>query len=68
MGGLLANSAITLPEFFGSEGCFGFSWISNYPYALPSVLNALFLTITTYIVFFGLEEVRVEPGTMRNEC
>ncbi|KAH6717415.1 major facilitator superfamily domain-containing protein [Leptodontidium sp. MPI-SDFR-AT-0119] len=60
MGGLLANSAITLPEFFGSEGCFGFSWISNYPYALPSVLNALFLTITTYIVFFGLEETLKE--------
>ncbi|KAG4411522.1 hypothetical protein IFR04_015345 [Cadophora malorum] len=60
MGGLLANSAITLPDVFGPEGCFGFSWISDYPYALPSVLNAMFLSITTYIVFFGLEETLKE--------
>ncbi|KAH7385126.1 major facilitator superfamily domain-containing protein [Cadophora sp. MPI-SDFR-AT-0126] len=60
MGGLLANSAVTLPDIFGPEGCFGFSWIASYPYALPSVLNAVFLTITTYIVFFGLEETLKE--------
>jgi hypothetical protein len=57
MGGLLADSASTLPGLFGPDGCFGFSWIFNCPYALPSILNAFFLTVTAYIVFFGLEEV-----------
>lgn len=57
MGGLLADPAATVPDLFGPDGCFGFRWIQNYPYALPSILNALFLTITAYVVFFGLEEV-----------
>jgi hypothetical protein len=56
MGGMLADPATTLPDIFGPEGCLGFSFISSYPYALPALLNVLFLTITTYIVFFGLEE------------
>lgn len=56
MGGLLADPATTLPDFFGPEGCLGFSFITSYPYSLPALLNAVFLTITTYIVFFGLQE------------
>jgi hypothetical protein len=66
MGGLLADPASTLPGLFGPDECFGFNWISDYTYALPSILNGFFLTATAYIVFFGLEEVRflqalVEP-------
>jgi hypothetical protein len=57
MGGLLADPETTLPGIFGPTSIFGFRWIQTFPYALPSVLNALFLTITTLIVFFGLEEV-----------
>ncbi|KAI9054586.1 hypothetical protein LZ554_001739 [Drepanopeziza brunnea f. sp. 'monogermtubi'] len=56
MGGLLVDPATNLPEMFGPGAFLGFSWVQKYPYALPSVLNALFLTITTCIVFFGLEE------------
>ncbi|KAI0113808.1 MFS general substrate transporter [Hypoxylon sp. NC0597] len=56
MGGLLADSAKTLPGFFGEGAIWGFKWIQEYPYALPSVINAMALTITTLIVFFFLEE------------
>ncbi|OTB04721.1 hypothetical protein M426DRAFT_151033 [Hypoxylon sp. CI-4A] len=56
MGGLLADPATTLPGYFGEGAIWGFDWIHKYPYALPSVLNAVTLTITTLIVFFGLEE------------
>ncbi|KAI1391910.1 MFS general substrate transporter [Hypoxylon trugodes] len=56
MGGLLADPATTLPGFFGEGAVWGFNWIAEYPYALPSVLNAVTLTITTLIVFFALEE------------
>ncbi|KAI0839536.1 MFS general substrate transporter, partial [Hypoxylon sp. FL0890] len=56
MGGLLADPTTTLPGLFGEGAIWGFSWIQKYPYALPSVLNAVTLTITTLIVFFFLEE------------
>ncbi|KAI1409928.1 MFS general substrate transporter [Hypoxylon sp. FL1857] len=56
MGGLLADPATTLPGLFGEGAIWGFSWIREYPYALPSVLNAVTLTVTTLIVFFFLEE------------
>ncbi|KAI1379205.1 MFS general substrate transporter [Hypoxylon crocopeplum] len=56
MGGLLADPASTLPGFFGEGAIWGFSWIEKYPYALPSVLNVVTLSITTLIVFFALEE------------
>ncbi|KAI1077794.1 MFS general substrate transporter [Whalleya microplaca] len=56
MGGLLADPATTLPGFFGEGAVWGFSWIEKYPYALPSVLNAITLTVTTLLVFFALEE------------
>ena len=57
IGGLLADPATTLPRIFGEGAVWGFSWIQKYPYALPSVLNAVTLTITTLLVFFALEEV-----------
>lgn len=60
MGGLLADPASTLPDVFGPDGCLGFGFIDSYPYALPALPNAFFLTITTYIVFFGLEETLKE--------
>ncbi|KUJ17247.1 MFS general substrate transporter [Mollisia scopiformis] len=60
MGGLLADPAAIMPDIFGPEGCLGFSFLEDYPYALPSFLNAFFLTITTYIVFFFLEETLKE--------
>lgn len=58
MGGMLADSSKTLPDLFGDKAVFGFQWIRDYPYALPSLINAASLSIVTVIVFFFLEEVR----------
>lgn len=57
MGGFLADPAATLPGLFDKKSPFGFKWIQDYPYALPSLLNALFLATATIVVFFFLEEV-----------
>lgn len=52
LGGLLSEPTTAYPETFG-----GISWLEKYPFALPNLLGALFLTITLAAVFFGLEEV-----------
>lgn len=56
MGGLLADPVANLPVLFGEGGLLHCSWVEDYPYALPTTINAITLTITTLIVFFGLEE------------
>ncbi|KAI1114109.1 MFS transporter [Nemania sp. NC0429] len=56
MGGLLADPVLTLPGLFGEGALWGFDWIFKYPYALPSLINTVTLTITGLIVLFGLEE------------
>lgn len=56
MGGMLADSNKTLPGLFGENAVFGFQWIRDYPYALPSLVNAVSLSIVTLIVFLFLEE------------
>ncbi|KAI1493640.1 major facilitator superfamily domain-containing protein [Biscogniauxia mediterranea] len=56
MGGLLADPATTLPGLFGEGAIWGFKWIETYPYALPSILNAITLTLAGSAVFFALEE------------
>ncbi|KAL7783772.1 major facilitator superfamily domain-containing protein [Trichoderma afarasin] len=56
MGGMLADSSKTLPGLFGDKAVFGFQWIRDYPYALPSLINAASLSIVTVIVFLFLEE------------
>ncbi|KAI1505947.1 major facilitator superfamily domain-containing protein [Biscogniauxia marginata] len=56
MGGLLADPATTLPGLFGEGAVWGFKWIESYPYALPSILNAITLTLAGSAVFFALEE------------
>ncbi|KAA8573174.1 hypothetical protein EYC84_003683 [Monilinia fructicola] len=61
MGGLLADPATTLPALFGKQAAFGFDWLQSYPYALPGILNAVFLITTGAIVFLTLEEVASGP-------
>ncbi|KAI1750537.1 major facilitator superfamily domain-containing protein [Xylaria castorea] len=56
MGGFLADPVLTLPGLFGEGAIWGFDWIFRYPYALPSLINTITLTVTGLIVFFGLEE------------
>ncbi|KAL3424071.1 MFS multidrug transporter [Phlyctema vagabunda] len=60
MGGLLADPALTLPAVFGKDSILGAQWLRDYPYALPSILNAIFLSITAALVFFFLEETLKE--------
>ncbi|KAI0111179.1 major facilitator superfamily domain-containing protein [Nemania sp. FL0031] len=56
MGGVLADPVLTLPGLFGEGAIWGFDWIFKYPYALPSLINTVTLTLTGIIVFLGLEE------------
>jgi len=56
MGGLLSDPTTSYPALFGTHGVFSMSWMEKYPYALPSVMNAFFLTLIALIAFFGLEE------------
>ncbi|KAI9734171.1 MAG: hypothetical protein M1818_006622 [Claussenomyces sp. TS43310] len=56
MGGLLSEPATSYPTIFGVGSSLGFQWLETYPYALPSIINAIFLFIVTAAVFFGLEE------------
>ncbi|KAJ9144615.1 MFS general substrate transporter [Pleurostoma richardsiae] len=60
LGGFLADPATSLPDLFGEDGMLAFQWIRDYPYALPSIINALFLTAATSVVFFFLEETSKE--------
>ena len=62
MGGFLADPANTLPGLFGKGSIFGFQWLQDYPYALPSLLNALFLTTVTVLVFLFLEEASISQN------
>lgn len=45
-----------MPSVFGDGGMFASKMVQQYPYALPSVINAAFLAATGAIVYFGLEE------------
>lgn len=56
MGGFLADPATHLPGIFGQGAIFGFTWIEQYPYALPSLINAFLLATAGWTVFFALEE------------
>jgi len=56
MGGMLADPAVNLPGVFGDGAVFGFQWIRDYPYALPSLMNFMFLSTATAVAFLFLEE------------
>ncbi|KPM37167.1 hypothetical protein AK830_g9380 [Neonectria ditissima] len=64
MGGILADPTTTLPDWFSEGAIFGFQWIRDYPFALPSILNAFFLGFSTLITFLFLEET---SKTRRNK-
>ncbi|KAI5370954.1 Putative major facilitator superfamily, MFS transporter superfamily [Septoria linicola] len=60
LGGLLADPAGTYPELFGPGSTFGGEdgvWLfMRFPYALPNLINASFLVISTLALVLGLEE------------
>lgn len=56
MGGMLADPAKTFPGLFGEQAVFDFQWVRDYPFAIPSLVNAFALAIATMLTFLFLEE------------
>lgn len=56
IGGWLASPATTLPSWFGPGAPLHSAMIERYPFALPSIVNAVLLFVVFLAVFFGLEE------------
>ena len=61
LGGLLADPVGSYPGIFGEDSAFGGKdgvwWMKHWPYALPNLLSAFFLSVSAASVFLGLEEV-----------
>lgn len=57
VGGLLADPIKSFPRLFGEAAVFESQWIYQNPYALPSIINAILLAISTVLVYLFLEEV-----------
>ena len=62
LGGVLADPAHSYPRLFGPGSIFGGRdgvwWLLNWPFALPNVLSAMFLSASVATVFLGLDEVK----------
>ncbi|BCS18447.1 putative MFS transporter [Aspergillus puulaauensis] len=60
MGGMLSDPVRAYPTLFGPNSSFGgengVQWLMTYPYALPMLANAIFLTFCAGCVAAGLEE------------
>ncbi|KAK6357403.1 hypothetical protein TWF718_001715 [Orbilia javanica] len=60
LGGLLANPIENFPRTFGPGswlgGKDGVGWMKEYPYALPNLVSAGFLSFSFLLAMFGLEE------------
>ncbi|KAK6338162.1 hypothetical protein TWF696_001633 [Orbilia brochopaga] len=60
LGGLLATPTKSLPWLFG-----GIAWMEKYPFALPTIVNAFFLSIALVLAVGGLRETlpgKTGPG------
>lgn len=61
MGGMLADPVKSYPRLFGENspfgGATGVQWLKKYPYALPMLMNCIFLSFCAVLVAIGLEEV-----------
>lgn len=61
LGGLLADPVGSYPRLFGQDSTFGgkdgVRWMKRWPYALPNLLNAFFLSVSVIGVILGLQEV-----------
>jgi MFS family permease len=60
LGGWLADPVSSYPGVFGPGGSLGgkegVEWLARFPYALPNVINACFLSGAALGILFGLEE------------
>jgi hypothetical protein len=59
-GGVLADPFTSFPSLFGQNSTFGgkngVQWMKQYPYALPNLMSAVFLGLSSLAVLFFLEE------------
>ncbi|KAG9187325.1 hypothetical protein G6011_05196 [Alternaria panax] len=72
LGGLLADPVASYPSLFGPNskigGKEGVQWMKQYPYALPNLISAIFLCLSSFAVLLFLEETselcknRPDPG------
>ncbi|KAH8590172.1 major facilitator superfamily domain-containing protein [Bisporella sp. PMI_857] len=63
LGGCLADPIRHLPWLFGKDGFFnsgadpeGVSWAQRYPFALPVIVNSMFLFSVLVVATFGMKE------------
>ncbi|KAJ5631404.1 uncharacterized protein N7484_011504 [Penicillium longicatenatum] len=60
LGGTLADPVQSLPWLFGPGSLFGGEngvwWMKHWPYALPNLLSACFIFMSSLAIFFGLDE------------
>ncbi|KUI59071.1 hypothetical protein VP1G_06335 [Cytospora mali] len=63
LGGILADPVVNLPGLFGPDGALnwknseeGVRWMTEYPYALPALMNAFVLGFVLVLAVFGLRE------------
>ncbi|USP79575.1 uncharacterized protein yc1106_06849 [Curvularia clavata] len=60
LGGVLADPVASYPGLFGPGSAFGgkdgVQWMMKYPYALPNLVSAMFLCLSSFAVLFFLEE------------
>lgn len=61
VGGSLADPIHSYPHLFGPGSFFGgkhgVGWMERWPFALPSILNAIFTFAAFLAILFGLDEV-----------
>ena len=60
VGGVLADPVASYPSLFGPDSVFGgregVRWMKSFPYALPNLVSAVFLLLSSFAVLFFLEE------------
>ncbi|QDS72252.1 hypothetical protein FKW77_005906 [Venturia effusa] len=73
LGGVLSDPVTSYPGVFGDNspigGKTGVWWMKHWPYALPNLVSAIFLTSAATLLFLGLEEthevLRYQPDRGR---
>jgi hypothetical protein len=63
LGGSLADPVKNYPDLFGPGSALGGKngvwWMQHWPFALPNILSAVFISISLLAVFLGLDEVYI---------
>jgi Na+/melibiose symporter-like transporter len=72
LGGALADPVVSIPSLFGPQGAMNFArdpegvaWMRAYPFALPTMVNAVALAFSLSLAFIGLKETLPEELKVR---